>query len=197
MKLIAYKGCREQWCRSHSEGVIFLITSDFWKCVSILPCQKIKPIGVFHWCGVLCGFSLLTSMPFPCSNTAPSAFEGHPLSTLCPYSLALANSTPGPQADDPVQWDPLSPPGQALVQAAVLTQARPMRAELGTSPGPVRKEGLFPCCCWRLPLPRPGENLPELHPWDQAVPKIYLVAFLKSEPTNILLHLSLFGLGSS
>ena len=63
MKLIAYNGCREQ-CRSHSEGVIFLITFDFWKHVNILPCQKNKNNWIFFPGAV-------SSAAFPCWHPCP------------------------------------------------------------------------------------------------------------------------------
>lgn len=86
-------------------------------------------------------------------------------------------------------------------------------AEIGTFPGPVRKDGLSPCCCWRWPLPPRGDSLPEKDADGEqhsergnlscnlgielSRTSTSFSAFPNSEPIKVLLYLSLFKLGLS
>ena len=96
----------------------------------------------------------------------------------------------------------------------MLSQAQPMRPELGLFPGAQGKEGLFPCrggadclCPYQVReadlrrKPTGNQRIRELTwvapSWDGDVPDIHLQAFPKPEPIKILLYLSLSELGLS
>lgn len=178
MKLLTYKGCREQG-KGRSERMISWVTFDFWKYVNILPCQKI--IGLFPLVQGHLWFFLLAPMPFSSGNTTPSALEECPL-PICIHIRWLW-SAPSLAARQMIHWSEiLSAPWAGIGACSRADPSPANEAELGTFPGPGRKEELSPCCCWCLPQPPHRESLPDLYSWDWAVPESYLLAFLKSEP---------------